>query len=168
MSGCSDSAFSCAALAAYRRAASGGRFAPCFWHSGSNRSRAPAEPTQPRQLCPFARSRFKINPACAIATGRERRMCKVAANLSARYARSPQPNRRGAPIQLEMKKFIAHLGLVSLASLILMSCAARETEIQTTGSTSGRAEGSGVTDARDVNGGPGASAAGAPIGHPGR
>ena len=79
-----------------------------------------------------------------------------------------QPNCGGATIQLEMKKSIRHLCLVTLAGLALASCAARETEIHTT--TGARAEGSGVTDARDVSGGPGAGAAAAaagPIGHPG-
>jgi len=76
-----------------------------------------------------------------------------------------QPNCGGATIQLEMKKSIRHLCFVTLAGLVLASCAARETEIHTTGA---RAEGSGVTDARDVSGGPGAAAAAAgSIGHPG-
>jgi hypothetical protein len=68
-----------------------------------------------------------------------------------------------------MKRSIRQLCLLALAASVLTSCAARETEIRTTGATGVRAEGSGVTDPSDVNGGPGASAAAAaPIGHPGR
>lgn len=69
----------------------------------------------------------------------------------------------------EMKRSIRQFCLVALAGAVLASCASRETEIHTSASAGVRAEGSSVTDATDVNGGPGASAAAAaPMGHPGR
>lgn len=65
-----------------------------------------------------------------------------------------------------MEQLIRYLFLVIAVGLLLGSCASREVEVQTTGTS---ATGSGVSDAADVNGGPGASAAAAgPIGRPGR
>ncbi|MEO7723180.1 MAG: hypothetical protein ABIU29_00600 [Chthoniobacterales bacterium] len=67
-----------------------------------------------------------------------------------------------------MKRSIRQLCLVTLAGLVLASCAARETEIHTS-TTGARAEGSGVRDASSLGGGASsAAAAGAGIGVPGR